>query len=294
MEKIEDLFKLSNLIVNSYLMFICDDIYTTDLRRRENMIKQIRTLVIKEYNLIRLLPFSEIERYYSGDYKLDEDYQSVVFDRVNSKMMNLTDDYDSYIICGDELGIENIPLRMHLSIFDAIMSMLQLEAYKKLYDRIYSLNITCSQDEKFVSRLKEKLKNYSFESFYLMSTSEVIALGYDSDINKMPSIKREVIEKKLKSLKKDGSTKDFDETVDTFMKTALTRLLSVEKLENNRDKVFNYLLNFIQLEVVIDSYLSKEQLHSLDNYLETVKKDSNKNSVGMVKELIKRKKSTGK
>lgn len=294
MEKIEDLFKLSNLIVNLYLNFICDDIYTTDFRRRKSMIQQIRTLVIREYNLLRLLPVKEIERYYSGDYELDEDYQSIVFDRVNAKMMNLTDDYDCYVICGDELEIENIPVHMHLSIFDVTMSMLQLEAYKKLYDRIYNLNITCSQDEKFALRLKEKLKNYSFDSFYLMSTSEVIALGYDSDINKMPPIKREVIEKKLQAIKKDRSTKEFDETVDTFMKTAMTRLLSVEKLENNPDKVFNYLLNYIQLEVVIDSYLSKEQLQDLDGYLETVTKDSNKNSVSMVKELIKKKKSTDK
>ena len=288
MEKIEDLFRLSNSIVRLYLSFICDDIYTSDLRRRENIIKQIRALVIGEYNLLRLLPLSEIKRYYSGNYELDEEYSSIVFDRVNARMMNLSDDYDNYVICGDELGIDNIPLRMHLSLFDATMSMLQLEAYKRLYDRIYNLNITCSQDEKFVLRLKEKLKNYSFDSFYLMSTSEVIALGYDSDINKMPPIRREVIENKLKSIKKDGSSKDFDESVDTFTKTALTRLLSVEKLENNPDKVFNYLLNYIQLEVAIDSYLSKEQLQDLDSYLETVKKESNKNSIDMVKKLIKR------
>ena len=288
MEKIEDLFRLSNSIVRLYLSFICDDIYTSDLRRRENIIKQIRALVIGEYNLLRLLPLSEIERYYSGNYELDEEYSSIVFDRVNSKMMNLSDDYDNYVICGDELGIDNIPLRMHLSLFDAMMSMLQLEAHKRLYDRIYNLNITCSQDEKFVLRLKEKLKNYSFDSFYLMSTSEVIALGYDSDINKMPSIRREVIENKLKSIKKDGSSKDFDESVDTFTKTALTRLLSVERLENNPDKVFNYLLNYIQLEVAIDSYLTKEQLKDLDGYLDKIKKDSNKNSINMVKKLIKR------
>lgn len=288
MEKIEDLFRLSNSIVRLYLSFICDDIYTSDLRRRENIIKQIRALVIGEYNLLRLLPLSEIERYYSGNYELDEEYSSIVFDRVNSKMMNLSDDYDNYIICGDELGIDNIPLHMHLSLFDATMSMLQLEAYKRLYDRIYNLNITCSQDEKFVSRLKEKLKNYSFDSFYLMSTSEVIALGYDSDINKMPAIKREVIANKLKKIKKDGSTEDFDETIDTFMKTALTRLLSVERLENNPDKVFNYLLNYMQVEVVIDSYLTKEQLKDLDCYLDKIKKDSNKNSINMVKKLIKR------
>ena len=294
MEKIEDLFRLSNSIVRLYLSFICDDIYTSDLRRRENIIKQIRALVIGEYNLLRLLPLSEIKRYYSGNYELDEEYSSIVFDRVNSKMMNLSDDYDNYVICGDELGIDNIPLRMHLSLFDAMMSMLQLEAYKRLYDRIYNLNITCSQDKKFVLRLKEKLKNYSFDSFYLMSTAEVIALGYDSDINKMPSIRREVIENKLKSIKKDGSSKDFDESVDIFTKTALTRLLSVERLENNPDKVFNYLLNYIQLEVAIDSYLSKEQLQDLDRYLETVVRDSNKNSVCMVKELIKKKKTTDK
>ena len=288
MEKIEDLFRLSNSIVRLYLSFICDDIYTSDLRRRENIIKQIRALVIGEYNLLRLLPLSEIERYYSGNYELDEEYSSIVFERVNSKMMNLSDDYDNYIICGDELGIDNIPLHIHLSLFDATMSMLQLEAYKRLYDRIYNLNITCSQDEKFVSRLKEKLKNYSFDSFYLMSTSEVIALGYDSDINKMPAIKREVIANKLKKIKKDGSTDDFDETIDTFMKTALTRLLSVERLENNPDKVFNYLLNYMQVEVVIDSYLTKEQLKDLDCYLDKIKKDSNKNSINMVKKLIKR------
>lgn len=289
MEKIEDLFKLSNLIVNSYLMFIREDIYTTDLRRRRNMLEQLRSLVVREYNLIRLLPLSEIERYYSGEYTLDDEYQSVVFERVNSKMMNLTDDYDYYVIHGDELGIDNVPLRMHLSIFDVTMSMLQLEAYKKLHDRIYSLHVTCKSDERFVSRLKEKLKNYSFDSFYLMSTSEVIALGYDADINKMPLIKKEVIENKLKTLDKKGSTKDLDEAVDIFMKTALTRLASVERVENNPDRVFNYLLNYIQLEVVINSYLSKEQLQSLNSYLDTVTKDSNKNSIDMVKELIKRK-----
>ena len=98
MEKIEDLFRLSNSIVRLYLSFICDDIYTSDLRRRENIIKQIRALVIGEYNLLRLLPLSEIERYYSGNYELDEEYSSIVFDYslLNRPMIFFAYDLEEY------------------------------------------------------------------------------------------------------------------------------------------------------------------------------------------------------
>lgn len=289
MESLESLFKLSNLIVELYNDFLFNDLYRTDLRRRENMLKQIKHLVFKEYNLIRLLPSSEVEKYYSGEYELSTEYQSIVFDRVNSKMMNLTDDYDGYIFNGFELGIEDIPALMHLSVFDAAMSMLELESYRRFYERLNGLRIDCLQDRLFVDKLKEKLRVFTLESFYMMSTTEIIALVYDADINKMPDIKREVIEKKLGSLNKDSSVKDMDDVIDMYAKAALTRLSLVKRLENNPNAIFNYLVSYIRLEVVIDSYLSKDKLIEFDKYCDSICNNSNRASIGMIKQLIKRK-----
>ena len=285
---LNQVYEISAQIENMYAELLYNDFYTKNLTKRHELIRKIRALVIQEYNLLRTMSLEELNLYFEGKAKPIKKYPHRVNERVYNKMLNLNSHLnENDYITGKELGISSIPSNMCFSMYDVIISMIEIDVIKRLREKIYSLIITNEQDFIFTQHLKNRLRNSAFDLLYHMSTAEMIALTYSGSIKAMPRISKTRIQNNLKGISKNFSSDDIEEVLESYARSTIDRMAKVEVLENNVKDVFNYLVDYTRLEVLVNTCSMRRSLESMSNYCTEISSPQNVDSLMAAKRLIK-------
>jgi len=219
----------------------------------KELIKRIKKEVSVEYDCYSMLSYRDISL---GNSRLSvTDNYSI---RFKSKLDNTL-----YILGGPECSISgteiekhtNIPSSMKFSIPDITCAIPEIEALCLINDQLSDLRSTC--DRKFMIELTKQHWNYMVYYFSLRSFSEMLALNYKFDINK---IKKLYYHNILIDLIANKTNNRKLEEVFTDMALLTVKILSnMNVYENNAESYYAYIFYTTILKVYL-SYLEKEQL----------------------------------
>ena len=285
MNKLEEIHNISSEILDKYreLILMSNYIVTSNDKYRE-LVNEIKELVRKEYDMVHKLSFIEVELSLERIKELGLIYTDRAWKRVLNKILDYRELFKRNTIKSSSLGMELIPSDMEFSTYDIMLSLVDIEVIKKVKNKINNLVISCDSDRRFVRSLKEKLNKSKEKLLFNGSSSEIIALYYNTNIDEIPSID-------ISKIKREVIDKNIDAILNTSIETYITKILdslAVITIYNNPEDIFTYLTLITQIEVMID-YIDREVLDKIYRYGSQITNISNSNNMDMVKKLIRRK-----
>lgn len=212
------------------------------------------------------------------EYKYDIDVLLRVFDRLKNQ---------TFILCGDvvrvKLKTNNKELITYdVSLWDSIMSSLNMQTLKNVKDKIYSLVPSNRSDIKFIESLKYNLECSKFTYFYATFMAEIFALYAFNDIDKINVLDIE----RLKNL----SIFDND-LYNSFLlneaRIIADNLASLEYLENNPECIFYFLRLVTSFEVLITN-MNKNSLKEIADYCISLTNENNLPCMEGINKFVKK------
>ena len=197
--------------------------------------------------------------------KYDVDVLLRIYDRLKNQ---------TYILCGEAIRVkikinDNQVTSYDVSLWDSIMSFLNIQTLKNIKDKIFGLVPSNRSDIKFIDKLKFEFECSKLTYFYATFMSEIFALHAFNDVDKMivPEIG------KLKKL--DIFDNDlYNEFLLNEAKLIALDLASLEYLENNPECIFYFLRLVTSFEVLIIN-MNKKTLNRIAEYCITLTNDNN-------------------
>ena len=225
----------------------------------------------------------EILKKLSNSQNIDEyKYDINVLLRVFDKLKNQT-----FILCGDvvrvKLKTNNKELITYdVSLWDSIMSSLNMQTLKNVKDKIYGLVPSNRSDIKFIESLKYNLECSKFTYFYATFMAEIFALYAFNDIDKIKVLDIE----NLKNL----SIFDND-LYNSFLlneaRIIALELASLEYLENNPECIFYFLRLVTSFEVLITN-VDKNSLKEIADYCISLTNENNLPCMEGINKFVKK------
>ena len=202
--------------------------------------------------------------------------------------MNYKEILNGIYITACELGLDKVDRNMKFSIYDAIISMINIDTIKYLYNKIYSLKSYCDSDDNFIELLKTRLNVSKIEFLFNTNVSEILALYYNTSIEDIPRIDEEKIRNKIKLLNNKKYNSLVEICVIIFITRIVQELSKIRTVKNNASDVFKYLVYITQIELLLE-YLDKDKLQELYNFCIKMSNDENIASMNNIKRLVKNK-----
>ena len=286
MDCYDEILEIGNKIINKYIELLVYPIDDVDLVMRSELIDDIFELVLEEYNLIRIINKDDIDKYIYMLGSKDANNEAVV--RIKNKLTDYNEILNGVCINLNELGLNDIDCNMKFSLYDAIISMINIDTIKSLYNKIYSLKSYCDSDDNFIELLKIRLNVSKIELLFNTNVSEIIALYYDTSIKDIPRIDVNKIRSKIKMLNNKKYNSLIENCVIIFITRIIQELAKIRNVKNNDRDVFNYLGYVTQIEVLIN-YLDKDKLQELYDFCIKMTNDENRISMNNIKRLVKNK-----
>ena len=305
MTKLMELYKLAEDITNVYdeIIFLTSKkIISPNSDEYNNLIERAKILVLKESSMVSNYKIEELDeilddlrkilnKYFNvsleddistvegteaflkklsnsldrEEYKYDIDVLLRVFDRLKNQ---------TFILRGDvvrvKLKTNNKELITYdVSLWDSIMSSLNMQTLKNVKDKIYGLVPSNRSDIKFIESLKYNLECSKFTYFYANFMAEIFALYAFNDIDK---IKTPDIEK-IKSLSIFDNDL-YNEFLINEARIIADDLASLEYLENNPECIFYFLRLVTSFEVLITN-MNKNSLKEIAEYCINLTNENN-------------------
>lgn len=196
--------------------------------------------------------------------------------RFVNKLRFIGNIYNGFKTTIGKLGINNGPSDMEFDIYSAIFSVIYIEVFRKILNRLESLSYDNEQDEMFVNNLFGEL---NFKIIYRCSCNdlfEIISLYCDMDINNFPDINMDILKVHLSNVYQeiddiDGHVNEilYNSIIDDINQMALKN-----NLDNNPEEVFDYLYFVTKIDVIL-SYLNRKYLEKLLNDYNQIKFNNN-------------------
>lgn len=286
MNKLEELYNLSNQIIESYNYLIT--IYEYDNNQIPSpLINDIKELVLSEHNLLQTISSKEINIYLEQITQLEDKEKNPVWTRIRDKLIEHKEFLNGNFITSKDLELTNIPKNFPFGIYDVIISMISIEVIKKIKNKIYYANIFGNNDEEFINSLKKELEIAKINFLLSNNTSEIISLYNSLNIEKIPNIDIIKIITSQNNIYLNNLI--IDSILDYYSKKYLNTCAKIKIINNNPKDVFQFLLTITYLEVLI-SYMNDNMKISLYNYCCNLNNIMNINIINHAKKLIKSKK----
>ena len=286
MDKFDICYNISKQIIDNYIDLLYSSIYKDNYNMYNDLVLKIRDLVFQEYMIISSFTLDEINMYLEYDFNNDDSYDLNVIPRIINRLVAYKEIMYGKSISTLEFGLEVFSNKIDFSIYDSILSMINLDIIKSIKNKIYSLNYDCDGDRRFVNLLKKKL-NYSKINFLFNSSMiEMLSLFYNTDIDKIPKIDELKIKDKISKFNDIEIRNSFTSTLLVAFDKNIKKLVSIDNINNNVDDVFNYLVLITTIEILI-SYMDKNLLKICYDYCSSI--DNSNLGVNNVKTLIKNK-----
>lgn len=284
MNKFDECYVISREIITKYIELILLPIYTISNNMKQDKLNEIKTLVNEEYKIIHSMSSVDVKLCLEKVNDNDNNYDSAALTRLRNKLEDYQEVLNGNYITTSELGIKNIPQDKAYSSYEIILSMFNIEVMKRMKDKIYSLTPTCDKDIKFTNNLKKQLEASRINFLFNESTSELISLYNNVDIDQIPRI--DIKNLKNKKIRNNSLNNIITGTSAVYVKKILDILSSMPKPDNNPSDMFDYLTLITRLEVLI-SYLDKNSLKMIYNYCNCIINKENKIKMILVRKLIK-------
>ena len=285
MDKFDICYNISKQIIDNYIDLLQSPMYLENYNMYKEMVIKIRNLVFQEYVIIRSMTLEEICLYLDKEFTEDDGYDLDVIPRIKNRLVAYKEILLGKSITSLELGFNNISKKMDFSIYDSILSMINLEIIKNLNNKIDSLNPTCSGDKKFINSLYKILNKSKIDYLFNSSPVEILALFYNTNVNDIPSISIDKIKNKIKEFNNIEVNKSLETTLLIIFDKSINKLVNIENINNNSNDVFYYLTLVTTIEVII-SYMDKNLLRICYDYCSKFNNDNL--SINNIKELIKK------
>lgn len=283
-DKIKQLYDIASNTTNIYdqIFFLTSKgILSDNSNEYDNLIENAKLLVLKESSILSNLGIEELDVilndlriFIKNNFELtsDDDLESIEGIEVFLKSISSKYDYkelsvdpdvllrlfdrlknQTYILCGDAIKMKlkkdnESLLSYEVSVWDSVMSILNIRTIKNIKDKIYSLIPSSDDDIKFIKDLKYELECSKLTYFYATFASEIFAIFTNNDIDKiaMPSID------KLKEL--DVLDVDlFNEFLLAEARIILNDLSNIDYLEYTPECIFYFLRLVTAFEVLINN-----------------------------------------
>lgn len=209
-------------------------------------------------------------------------YDINVLHRVFDRLKNQT-----FILCGDvvrvKLKTNNKELITYdVSLWDSIMSSLNMQTLKNVNEKIYGLVPSNRSDIKFIESLKYNLECSKFTYFYATFMAEIFALYAFNDIDKIKVLDVEIL--------KNLSIFDND-LYNSFLlneaRIIADNLASLEYLENNPECIFYFLRLVTSFEVLITN-MNKNSLKEIADYCISLTNENNLPCMEGINKFVKK------
>lgn len=288
MNKFDICYNISKEILDKYVEFLYSPIYAVSSVLHDSMVSEIRRLVLEEYVLLHSMTLDEINFYLKQEYSEEDGYDLDVIPKLINKLVATRDVLLGKVITTSELGFESFLGNMEFSIYDTLLSMINIDVIKILKNKICALEATCDGDIKFINLLQQRLKISKIQLLFNSSTSEILTLYHNTGIDETPSIDIKMIENKLERFNSKEMKNTIKYVLSVLMDKNINEIVNTEIVNNNSQDVFRYLVIVTMIEVLI-SYMDKDMLKNYYDYCCDMITDMNKASVENVKRLIKNK-----
>lgn len=281
MDKIKELHDVCQQIINLYTELIISDIYETSGYMNTVMIKELKKSIEEENNILRTITLEEIKLYLKEPHSENETEIRLV-----NKLINHKEILHGRYLTGDILSLRGISGDMKISIYDVVLSKLNVDLIKELKRKIYNLNVCEHSDEVFIGLLKKALKESRLSLLYETSLSEMLILEHNNDIDKMPNIDLTIVGNAISTLSIDTLGRVSETVIDKYIMDVLKKIANTSNMRNNYIDVFTYLVTITQVEMLLD-YMDRELLDMFYYYCDININSSNRTSMEYVKRLIR-------
>lgn len=282
----------ANYIKYASLIKQRDDVMTNLIKETSKVLdkkyEELKLLVIEENKILNSLDIDCIDKYCDELENLSERYYYTVIDRVRERLMLRGIILNGNNIMGrdflDNTDIENLEFDTH----DVMLSMVHIEVLKILKNKLDNISNLTKENIMFKKELDACYERSKFEYFNNIPTLELIALVYNADMSKVPSID-------INNIKENENIDE--EEVDEFLVRMVQDTLDAIVNINDSDLeysltdsylAFDYLFNITLFEVII-SYMDIQMLQEVSEYCNSFTKDNNKIHMGNINNLVKRK-----
>lgn len=282
----------ANYIKYASLIKQRDDVMTNLIKETSKVLdkkyEELKLLVIEENKILNSLDIDCIDKYCDELENLSERYYYTVIDRVRERLMLRGIILNGNNIMGrdflDNTDIENLEFDTH----DVMLSMVHIEVLKILKNKLDNISNLTKENIMFKKELDACYERSKFEYFNNIPTLELIALVYNADMSKVPSID-------INNIKENENIDE--EEVDEFLVRMVQDTLDTIVNINDSDLeysltdsylAFDYLFNITLFEVII-SYMDIQMLQEVSKYCNSFTKDNNKIHMGNINNLVKRK-----
>lgn len=318
MTKFMELYDIAEEITNIYdeMFFLTSmKIISTNSNEYDNLIEKAKILVLRENAILSNLKIKELDDIFDDlrkilidnfnlgieddistvegieeflnklsnsldrdEYKFNIDVLLRIFNRLNNQ---------TFILCGDAISVklennDKQATTYDVSLWDSIISILNIQTLKNIKDKIYGLVPSSSSDIKFIESLKYNLECSELVYFYATFMAEIFALYASNRIDNivMPSIEQL---KKLSIFDDDF----YNKILVSEAKMVTDELANLEYLENNLECVFYFLRTVTSFEVLINN-MNKNCLKELEEYCAGLTNEKNYPCMEGINKFIKK------
>ena len=282
----------ANYIKYASLIKQRDDVMTNLIKETSKVLdkkyEELELLVIEENKILNSIDIDCIDKYCDKLENLSERYYYTVIDRVRERLMLRGIILNGNNIMGrdflDNTDIENLEFDTH----DVTLAMVHIEVLKILKNKLDNISNLTKENIMFKREVDACYERSKFEYFNNIPTLELIALVYNADMSKVPSID-------INNIKENENIDE--EEVDEFLVRMVQDTLDAIVNINDSDLeysltdsylAFDYLFNITLFEVII-SYMDIQTLQEVSEYCNSFTKDNNKIHMGNINNLVKRK-----
>lgn len=286
-EIFKECYKISEEVFDSYIDFLYSPVYATNNTLHNKMVKKIKELVLLEYDIIHSLSLEDVDEILENLPAEDNDeYDPLVISRIKNKLS----DYKQILLGNScdlfELNID-IDNDTDFSIYDAILSMINIEIIKNIKKKIDLLVATNKDEERFINSLKQKLKLSKIQLLFSTNLSELLTLYNNTSIDETPSINIIYLKNIINKLNDESIKYAIENTMILCIKKTIDELCDDEYINLDPQGVFRHLIYITQLEILI-SYMDKNTLRIIYEHLINIDNDK-KPGINNIKKLMKRK-----
>lgn len=288
MNKFDECYDFSDKLVNAYIDLVTSPIYLEDVVMYNSMIDNIKEMVLDEYDLLKSLSLDEVRDFLNKISVLEFENKDYALYRLKCKLIDCEQILFNSYINGSNFGNGNITSNMNFCLYDIIVSSINIDIIKSINNKINSVIANSDRDKHFIELLKNRLEVAKFTFLYSTTTSEMLSLDNNGDIELIPRIDINFVKNKVLNIKGVRFDEIFNESLMFFSRELADIFKGIRVVNNNPVEVFNYLAIVTQLETFL-SYMDRDMLEALYSYCCSVSNSSNKAIMDNAKRLVLRK-----
>lgn len=211
----------------------------------------------------KLLSYDKATLFSKINYHIEKEDSPPEYLRFIEKLRFMKNIFEGFKISAGQLYIDNIPSDVQFDIYSAIFSVIYIETFKKILNKLESLSYDVESDKLFIDSLFGELNSKIIYRCSCNDLFEMICLYNNIEINRFPDMSMDILKRVLSNiynqLNVDAHINEilYNSVIEDILKIRIKCYLI-----NNPEDVFEYLYFTMKTNVIM-SYLNKEYLLKL-------------------------------